>query len=138
MFVLTTLTPSAKPGNTKGGSITVRLISCLTGLESSDSDNICFYLQNRLIPTSQAGGQWYSDTSPFSIPWRNCQFLRREGDEELEEVELGVLREGDDDPERRVEVVDIDEEGGVLLQPEHEVVLGKPVLEHGAVLESTS
>ncbi len=55
----------------------------------------------------------------------------------MEEVELGVLREGDDDPERRVEVVDIDEEGGVLLQPEHEVVLGKPVLEHGAVLEST-
>ncbi len=94
-------------------------------------------MQNRLIQTSQAGGQWYSDTPPFSIPWLNCQFLRREGDEELEEVELGVLREGDDDPERRVEVVDVDEEGGVLLQPEHKVVLGKPVLEHGAVLEST-
>jgi hypothetical protein len=28
----------------------------------------CFYLQNRLIQTSQTGGQWYSDTSPFSIP----------------------------------------------------------------------
>ncbi len=27
----------------------------------------CFYLQNRLIQTSQTG-QWYSDTSPFSIP----------------------------------------------------------------------
>jgi hypothetical protein len=26
-------------------------------------------LQNRLIQTSQTGGQWYSDTSPFSIPW---------------------------------------------------------------------
>jgi hypothetical protein len=26
-------------------------------------------LQNSLIQTSQAGGQWYSDTSPFSIPW---------------------------------------------------------------------
>jgi hypothetical protein len=25
-------------------------------------------LQNRLIQTSQTGGQWYSDTSPFSIP----------------------------------------------------------------------
>jgi hypothetical protein len=24
-------------------------------------------LQNRLIQTSQTGGQWYSDTSPFSI-----------------------------------------------------------------------
>jgi len=26
-------------------------------------------LQNSLIQTSQTGGQWYSDTSPFSIPW---------------------------------------------------------------------
>jgi hypothetical protein len=29
---------------------------------------ICFYLQNMLIQTSQTGGQWYSDTPPFSIP----------------------------------------------------------------------
>ena len=33
-------------------------ISCMT------SDNFCFYLQNRLIQTSQTGGQWYSDTPP--------------------------------------------------------------------------
>jgi hypothetical protein len=33
--------------------------------------NFCFYLQNRLIITSQTGGQQYSDTSPFSIPWTN-------------------------------------------------------------------
>jgi hypothetical protein len=32
------------------------------------TDNFCFYLQNRLIQTSQTGGQLYSDTSPFSIP----------------------------------------------------------------------
>jgi hypothetical protein len=38
-------------------------ISCIT------TDNFCFYLQNRLIQTSQTGGQWYSETSPFSIPW---------------------------------------------------------------------
>jgi hypothetical protein len=38
-------------------------ISCMT------TDNFCFYLQNRQIQTSQTGGQWYSDTSPFSIPW---------------------------------------------------------------------
>jgi hypothetical protein len=38
-------------------------ISCTT------TENFCFYLQNRLIQTSQAGGQRYSDTSPFSIPW---------------------------------------------------------------------
>jgi len=33
------------------------------------TDNFCSYLQNRLIQTSQTGGQWYNDTSPFSIPW---------------------------------------------------------------------
>jgi hypothetical protein len=33
------------------------------------ADNFCFYLQNRLIQTSKTGGQWYSDTSTFSIPW---------------------------------------------------------------------
>ncbi len=37
-------------------------ISCMT------TDNFCFHLQNRLIQTSQTGGQRYSDTSPFSIP----------------------------------------------------------------------
>jgi hypothetical protein len=37
-------------------------ISCMT------TDNFCFYLQNRLIHTSQTGGQWSDDTSPFSIP----------------------------------------------------------------------
>ncbi len=42
----------------------VPLTSCLTGLESA----VCFYLQNRLIQTSQTGGQQYSDTFPFSIP----------------------------------------------------------------------
>ncbi len=34
-------------------------ISCMT------TANCCFYLQNRLIQTSQTGGQWYSDTSPL-------------------------------------------------------------------------
>jgi hypothetical protein len=37
-------------------------ISCMT------TDNFCFYLQNRQIQTSQTGGQWYSDTSPFNNP----------------------------------------------------------------------
>ncbi len=41
-------------------------ISCMT------TDNFCFYLQNRLIQTSQTGDQRYSDTSPFSIPWLNA------------------------------------------------------------------
>jgi hypothetical protein len=58
------------PGNTKGGSITVPLTSYLTGFLISciTTDNFCFYLQNRLIQTSQTGGQPYSDTSPFSFP----------------------------------------------------------------------
>ncbi len=34
-----------------------------------DNWQFMFYLQNRLIQTSQTGGQQYSDTSPFSIPW---------------------------------------------------------------------
>ncbi len=39
------------------------------------TDNFCFYLQNSLIQTSQTGGQWYSDTSPFSIPCLGLPFL---------------------------------------------------------------
>jgi hypothetical protein len=31
-------------------------------------------LQNRLIQTSQTGGQQYSDTSPFSIPCSDLSF----------------------------------------------------------------
>jgi len=38
------------------------------------TDNFCFYLQNRLIQTSQTGGQQYSDTSPSSIPRYHLQF----------------------------------------------------------------
>jgi hypothetical protein len=38
----------------------------------------CLYLQNRLIQTSQTGGQWYSDTSPFSIPWSSMSLFRWE------------------------------------------------------------
>jgi hypothetical protein len=41
------------------------------------TDNICFHLQNRLIQTSQTGGQHYSDTSPFSIP---CPIAKRNED----------------------------------------------------------
>jgi hypothetical protein len=33
------------------------------------TDNFCFYLQNRPAQTSQTGGQWCSDSFPFSTPW---------------------------------------------------------------------
>ncbi len=35
------------------------------------TDKFCFYLQNRLIHTSQTGGQQYTYTSPLSIHWLN-------------------------------------------------------------------
>jgi hypothetical protein len=41
------------------------------------TDNFCFCLQNRLIQTNQTGGQWYSDTSPFSIPWLKVRLHMR-------------------------------------------------------------
>ncbi len=50
---------------------TVDLLFDWFGISCMTTDNICFYLQNRLIQTSQTGGQWYSDTSPFSIPCIN-------------------------------------------------------------------
>jgi hypothetical protein len=56
------------PGNTEGGSITVLLSPCWFGISCMTTNNFCFYLQNRLIQTSQTGGQQYSDT-PISIPW---------------------------------------------------------------------
>jgi hypothetical protein len=48
---------------------TVGLLFDWFGISCMTTDNFCFYLQNRLIQTCQTGGQWYSDTSPFSIPW---------------------------------------------------------------------
>jgi hypothetical protein len=50
-------------------------ISCMT------TGNFCFYLQNRLIQTRQTGGQQYSDTFLFSIPWI-CQAKRLESSRE--------------------------------------------------------
>ena len=58
-------------GNTKGGSITVPLTSCFTGLESAvwQLTIFVFICKTDQSQTSQTGGQQYSDTSPFSIPW---------------------------------------------------------------------
>jgi hypothetical protein len=37
--------------------------------------------------TSQTEGQWYSDTSPFSIPWINRQFIwKNHGDLILDDM----------------------------------------------------
>jgi hypothetical protein len=53
-------------GNTKGGSITVPLTSCLTGLDYSVLQTKTKILSSF---TGDSEGQWYSDTSPFSILW---------------------------------------------------------------------
>jgi hypothetical protein len=61
---------TVKPGNTKGlNHCTVVLQFVWFGISCMTTDNFRFYLQNRPIQTSQTGGQWYIDTSPFSIPW---------------------------------------------------------------------
>ena len=48
---------------------TVDLLFDWFGISCMTTDNFCFYLQNRLIQSCQTEGQWYSDTSPISIPW---------------------------------------------------------------------
>ena len=66
-----------EPGTTKRGKYhcTVDLLFDWFGISCLTTDNFCFYLQNRLIQTSQTGGQRYNDTSPFSIPWLECLSL---------------------------------------------------------------
>jgi hypothetical protein len=67
----------AESGNTEGGSITVPLTSCLTGLDLSVLQiiNKNCQLSCSWFRTSQTGGQWLSDTSPFRIPWLNVLIL---------------------------------------------------------------
>ncbi len=55
-------------GILKGYNYTIDLLFDWFGISCMSTDNFCFYLQNRPIQTSQTGGQWYSVTSPFSIP----------------------------------------------------------------------
>jgi hypothetical protein len=49
---------------------TINLLFDWFGIGHMTADNFCFYLQNRIIQTSQTGGLWYSDTSPlqYSLP----------------------------------------------------------------------
>jgi hypothetical protein len=80
----------ASARNTKGGSIhcTVDLLFDWFGISRMSTDNFCFYLQNRLIQTCQTGGQWYSDTSPFSIPWPRPRLIfARKADASMQKKE---------------------------------------------------
>ncbi len=70
-------------GNTEKGNITVPLTSCLTGLDQSVlqiKTKNCQFSYNS-FQTSQTGGQQYSDTPPFSIPWltifKSCFYFFR-------------------------------------------------------------
>ncbi len=47
---------------------TVNLLFDWFGISCMTADNFCFYLQNRLIQTSQTGRQPYNDTSPLVFP----------------------------------------------------------------------
>jgi hypothetical protein len=49
-------------------------------------------LQNRLIQTSQTGGQWYNDTSPFSIPCTNTLAYFSRASENLTTFSTGRIR----------------------------------------------
>ncbi len=73
------ITAWPQTGNTKGGKYhcTVDLLFDWFGIICMTTDNFCFYLQNRLIQTSQTGGQRYSDTSPLSIP---CHIFLAKGE----------------------------------------------------------
>jgi len=35
-----------------------------------------FLFAKQTNPSSQTGGQWYSDTSPFSIPWLEHSWVK--------------------------------------------------------------
>jgi hypothetical protein len=48
---------------------TVDLLFDWFGLVHLANKNKNCQLSNSQYQTSQTGGQWYSDTSPFSIPW---------------------------------------------------------------------
>ncbi len=56
---------------------TVDLLFDWFGISCMTTGSFCFYFQNRLIQTSQTGGQWYSDPSPFSIPRFQLHFSIR-------------------------------------------------------------
>jgi hypothetical protein len=62
-----------KPSKYKRGKYhcTIDLLFDWFGISCMTTDTFSFYLLNRLIQTSQTGGQWYSDASPFSIPCQN-------------------------------------------------------------------
>ncbi len=66
-----TLNPKFKAGNAKGGKYhrTVDLLFDWFGLVCFVNKNNNSQLSYSWFQTSQTGGQRYSDTYPFSIPW---------------------------------------------------------------------
>ena len=47
--------------------ITLELTSCLTGLDLTRKVNLLLIKLKLLAESKQAGGQWYSDTSPYKV-----------------------------------------------------------------------
>jgi len=95
-----------KPGNGKY-HCTVDLLFDWFGISCMTNDNFCFYLQNRLILTSQTGGQQYNDTSALVFPGeaeflclQGCAHpLHRSEREKERERERARKREGERDVE---------------------------------------
>jgi len=56
------------PGNTKGGRFVLLILFDWFGLVCLANENKNCQLSYSAFQTNQTGGQWYSDTSPFSTP----------------------------------------------------------------------
>ncbi len=86
------------PGNTKGGKYDCTIDLLLFDwfrISFMTTDDFCFYLPNRLIQTSQTGGQRYGDTSPFSTPWFYPAEDGQEGEEDCaDDVAAGEAEHG--------------------------------------------
>jgi len=65
----------SKQGILKGKyHCTIDLLFGWFGMSCMTTDILVFYLQKRLIQTSQRGDQWYSDTSPVYSLVNVCKF----------------------------------------------------------------
>ncbi len=77
IWLLSWVTPAPRNTKRRKYHCTVDLLFYWFEISCMTTGNFCFYFQNRLIQTSQTGGQWYSDASRFSNPclYYKCSLL---------------------------------------------------------------
>jgi hypothetical protein len=68
VYVTVTLTLRARKSKRGKYHSTFNILLDWFGISCMTTGHFSFYLQNRLVQTSLTGDQWYSDTSPFTIP----------------------------------------------------------------------